>query len=408
MKKRLRVFVGMSGGVDSSVSAALLQKQGYAVTGVFIKTWSPEWLPCTWREERRDAMRVAAKLKIPLLTLDLEEEYKKGVAEYMIEGYRKGEVPNPDVMCNKVIKFGGFFDFAMKQGADFVATGHYAKTIRASLQTTDSLPLPARVNYLRSRSAGSFGDQAQPTSESLSSGNSDCFLLGTSADTDKDQTYFLWMLGQRQLSHTLFPIGDLKKAEVRKLAKKFDLPVAEKKDSQGLCFMGDIDVKDFLKHYIKEKPGKVLNEQGETMGRHEGATFYTIGERHGFIINKKTPDDAPYYVVSKDIEKNILIVSNKKNTGEILKKEIIIKDVNWNQKKDLELGTPSQKSQLGVPSSKLHARIRYRQELQTCRLEKLSTNEYRVIFDNGQVAPSSGQSIVFYSKNICLGGGVIV
>jgi tRNA-specific 2-thiouridylase len=382
MKKGLRVYVGMSGGVDSSVSATLLQKQGYDVTGVFIKTWSPEWLPCTWREERRDAMRVAAKLKIPLLTLDLEEEYKKGVAEYMIEGYRKGEVPNPDVMCNKVIKFGGFFDFAMKQDADFVATGHYA-----GLQPIVTFPAPGHEGGVATKAT---------------------IGLRQAVDGDKDQTYFLWMMGQHQLSKTIFPIGDLKKAEVRKLAKKFGLPVAEKKDSQGLCFMGDIDVKDFLKHYIKEKPGKVLNENGEVIGEHEGVTFYTIGERHGFIINKKTPDDTPYYVVSKDIEKNILVVSNKKNSGEIMKKEIVIKDVNWNQGNYLELGTPSGKSKLGVPSSKLEARIRYRQDLQKCGVEELGKNSYKVIFDQPQPAPSAGQSVVFYSKNICLGGGVIV
>lgn len=351
-KERLKVYVGMSGGVDSSVSAALLKKQGYEVTGVFIKTWSPEWLPCTWREERRDAMRVAAKLKIPLITLDLTEEYKKGVAEYMIEGYRKGEVPNPDVMCNKVIKFGGFFDFAMKQGADFVATGHYA-------------------------------------------GIKDGRLL-KAKDSEKDQTYFLWMLGQDQLSRTLFPIGDLKKAEVRKLAKKFDLPVADKKDSQGLCFMGDIDVKDFLKHYIKEKKGEVLNEKNEVIGEHEGVTFYTIGERHGFKISKKTPDDTPHYVVRKDIDRNILVVSDKKSSGEIMRQEVLIKDVNWNQGISPDL------------SKKLEARIRYRQELQKCSIERLDDGTYKVTFEQTQPAPSAGQSVVFYSKNICLGGGTIM
>ncbi len=393
MKKGQKVYVGMSGGVDSSVSAALLKKAGYEVTGVFIKTWSPEWLPCTWREERRDAMRVAAQLKIPLLTLDLEEEYKTGVAEYMIEGYRRGIVPNPDVMCNKVIKFGGFFDFAMKQGSDFVATGHYAQIIKTENLDTECL-------------------SKEKLRHSVSK-------LLKSTDSEKDQTYFLWMLGQKQLSRTLFPIGDLKKSEVRKLAKKFDLPNAEKKDSQGLCFMGDIDVKDFLKHYIKEKKGNVINEAGEVIGEHEGATFYTIGERHGFVINKKTPDDAPYYVVGKDIKKNILVVSNKKNSGEIIKEEIIIKEVNWNQ------GTPPDLTK------KLEARIRYRQKLQTCKVErhviarkeerfnlnvevesffftKQSQDNYKVIFDLGQPAPSSGQSVVFYSKKICLGGGVIL
>ncbi|MDO8493514.1 MAG: tRNA 2-thiouridine(34) synthase MnmA [bacterium] len=377
MKKGPKVFVGMSGGVDSSVSAALLKQAEYDVTGVFIKTWSPDWLPCTWREERRDAMRVAAKLKIPLLTLDLEKEYKEGVAEYMIEGYRRGEVPNPDVMCNKIIKFGGFFDFAMRQGADYVATGHYAQ-IRQEADPARKKPALLAPNHQ--------GAVAIRTA----------FLLAGSRDSEKDQTYFLWMLGQKQLSHTLFPIGDFKKSEVRRLAKKFDLPVADKKDSQGLCFMGDIDVKDFLKHYIKEKKGDVLSEEGEVIGEHEGSTFYTIGERHGFKINKKTPDDTPYYVVKKDTAKNILVVSNKKSSGEIMKKEILIKDVNWNQGRAPDL------------SKKLEARIRYRQELQVCRLEEPEKGVYKVIFDADQPAPSSGQSVVFYSKNICLGGGVIL
>ncbi len=349
----------MSGGVDSSVSAALLKKAGYDVTGVFIKTWSPDWLPCTWKEERRDAMRIAAKLQISLLTLDLEEEYKKGVAEYMIEGYRKGIVPNPDVMCNKIIKFGAFFDFAMKQGADMVATGHYANVTRDNSDV-------------------------------------EIFNLIKSKDVEKDQTYFLWTLGQKQLSRTLFPIGNLLKSDVRKLAKKFELPNAEKKDSQGLCFMGNINVKDFLKHYIQEKEGDVLDERGEVIGKHNGATFFTIGERHGFTIDKKGADDKPYYVITKEIDKNILVVSNKQNDGKIIKDTVVVKDVNWNT----DIPPESKK--------KYQARIRYRQELQNCTLHELSNGNYQVKFEQGQIAPSSGQSVVFYLKNSCLGGGVIV
>lgn len=360
----------MSGGVDSSVSAALLKEVGYDVTGVFIKTWSPDWLPCTWREERRDAMRVAAKLKIPLLTLDLENEYKKGVVDYMIKEYQAGLVPNPDVMCNKVIKFGGFFDFAMKNGADFVATGHYARVRRE----------PASLAHGK---GGGFAAHAGS-------------LLLKSRDSEKDQTYFLWTLSQRELSRTLFPVGDLQKSEVRKLAKKFDLPNAEKKDSQGLCFMGKVDVKDFLAHYIEERRGDVVNEAGEAIGTHNGATFFTIGERHGFTINKKGTEDSPYYVVGKDIKKNFLIVSNKKNSGEILKKEIIIHDVNWNQG--------------FVPdfTKKYFSRIRYRQDLQECRIEDSGNGLYKIIFKRGALAPAPGQSVVFYNGDICLGGGVIV
>ena len=388
--KKQKVFVGMSGGVDSSVSAALLKQakpnnfkklfgrptpkgfRGYDVTGVFIQTWSPDWLPCTWREERRDAMRVAAKLKIPLISLDLEKEYKEQVVDYMIAEYRAGRVPNPDVMCNKVIKFGGFFDYAMKQGADFVATGHYANVaIRV-----ERLGLSSTLNAKR-------------------------YTLNASADAQKDQTYFLWTLTQRELSRTLFPIGHLQKSKVRSIARRFHLLNAEKKDSQGLCFMGKIDVKEFLKHYIKEKPGNVLNEQGEIIGSHEGATFYTLGERHGFRIINKSTNDLPYYIVSKDIKKNILVASNEKDGEEILKKEIQINKVNWNQGIEPDL------------AKKYQARIRYRQGLQECRLYlgtkfPSKNNIYRIVFNEPQIAPASGQSVVIYDKDICLGGGVIV
>ena len=264
------VFVGVSGGVDSSVSAALLKDQGYNVVGVFIRTWSPDFIKCTWRDERRDAMRVCAHLGIPFLECDAEEEYKKGVADYMIEEYKKGRTPNPDVMCNREVKFGVFWNFAKSHGADFIATGHYA------------------VNNSKSNYS---------------------FQLCKSPDSSKDQSYFLWTLNQEDLSHTLFPIGHLKKTEVRKLAKKYKIPVAEKKDSQGVCFLGPLDMKDFLKHYIKSEKGKVLDEKGKVIGIHDGAVFFTLGERHGFVITEKTQNDKPYYVVGKDIKKNIIIVS---------------------------------------------------------------------------------------------------
>ena len=384
-ERNRRVFVGMSGGVDSSVSAALLQKEGYEVTGVFIKTWSPDWLPCTWREERRDAMRVAAKLKIPLLTLDLEKEYKGKVVDYMIAEYRAGRVPNPDGMCNKVIKFGGFFDFAINNGADFVATGHYA-----GVSKEQRIPFSAH---------GKRGEFA--TKITSNSPKSIVTRLMTSADKLKDQTYFLWMLTQRELSKTLFPIGNLQKSEVRKLAKKFGLPNAEKKDSQGLCFMGKIVVKDFLKHYIKEKPGKVLNEDGDVIGEHEGVTFYTIGQRHGFSINSKTPEDLPWFVISKDIKKNTITVSHEKISEQNNARELFIENINWCEGMAPNL------------SKKYSARIRYRQPLQTCQLylevEPPSKNRvYRVVFNKPQESIAPGQSVVVYDKNVCLGGGVIL
>lgn len=363
-----RVFVGMSGGVDSSVSASLLKQQGYDVTGVFIKVWQPDWLECTWREERRDAMRVAAHLGIPFITLDLEKEYKKEVVDYMISEYKTGRTPNPDVMCNKYVKFGGFYDWAMKQGADFVATGHYAQILK---QIDTNLETNLNKN----------------------------FQLKISADKNKDQTYFLWTLKQEQLPNIIFPIGHLDKSEVRKLAKKFKLPTAEKKDSQGLCFIGMVDMKEFLSHYIENKKGNVLDTRGNIIGEHDGAVLYTIGERHGFIITKKSPNDEPYYVISKNIEKNTITVSNKNTEGDLpgALSKVSLREVNWNQN-----SAPIGKN--GKNSKNLSARSRYREELQSIKVIDKTTIE----FTKPQSAISSGQSLVIYDGEICLGGGIIV
>src|SRR3989344_5863169 len=215
-------------------------------------------------------MRAAAGLDIPFVTLNLEEEYKRGVVDYMIDEYKKGRTPNPDVMCNKEIKFGAFLDWALKQGADYVATGHYALKKEAGI-----------MNY----------------------------ELCEAKDKNKDQSYFLWTLTQEQLKHTLFPVGHLQKEEVRKLAGKFGLPQAVRKDSQGLCFLGQVDMKEFLSRYIEPKQGDVLDKDGNVIGTHGGAEFFTIGERHGFVVNKKKSDDAPLYVISKNITKNAITVT---------------------------------------------------------------------------------------------------
>ncbi|MFA6341058.1 MAG: tRNA 2-thiouridine(34) synthase MnmA [Candidatus Paceibacterota bacterium] len=348
INKGKKVYVGMSGGVDSSVSALLLKKAGYDVTGVFIKVWQPEFFECTWRQDRLDAMRVCAKLDIPFITLDLEKEYKKEVVDYMISEYKLGRTPNPDVMCNKYVKFGGFFDFAMKQGADYVATGHYAR-------------IDDRCRLLAGR------------------------------DKNKDQSYFLWTLWQRQLSKTLFPIGDMDKPEVRRLADKYGLSTALKKDSQGLCFIGKIDIKDFLKNYIKEKKGKVLDISGKVIGEHSGAFYLTIGQRHGFTVTKKTPNDSPYYIISKDVNKNTITVSQdelKKRDTKIIK----ISDLNWTLGEAPEL------------SKKYSARIRYRQPLEECVIKK----GFELHFTNPQNAITPGQSAVIYDGEICLGGGIIM
>lgn len=360
----------MSGGVDSSVSAALLKNQGYDVVGVFIRTWHPDFLECNEEEERRDAMRVAAHLDIPFLTFDLEEVYKKEVADYMISEYKKGRTPNPDVMCNKEVKFGAFLKKAISMGADCVATGHYA-SLRKSNKNSSLYP------------------------QAGSDTNSFFLDLLRGNDSTKDQSYFLWTLNQKQLSKILFPIGHLPKTEVRKLAKKFDLPVADKKDSQGICFLGQVDLKDFLKHYIKEKKGKVVNESGIVIGHHDGVQFHTLGERHGFIITDKKQDDKPYYIISKDIKKNILVVSqnrNLKDSNNTLVYEI--EDTNWI-------------SSLPEKDKKYTAQIRYHGEFLSCQLEIKGKNKAKVIFDKSTVV-ASGQSIVIYDKDICLGGGVVI
>lgn len=340
------VYVGVSGGVDSSVSLALLRDAGYDVVGVFIKTWQPDFVTCTWKEERRDAMRVCAQLGVPFVMLDAEEAYKKSVGEYFINEYRAGRTPNPDVMCNREIKFGVFLEYALAQGADFVATGHYA-----------------RIEDVR-------------------------LLAGK--DKAKDQSYFLWTLNGKQRERILFPIGHLEKSEVRKLAAKYDLLTAEKKDSQGVCFLGPIDMKEFLSHYIDKKRGDVLDTDGAVIGHHDGALFFTLGERHGFTITKKGHDDARAYVIDRDLEQNTITVGSKAlGSTSYLKQEVRLSKANWH----------------AIPESgkKYRARIRYQQPLQACQIKGDT-----IIFDEAQEAVSAGQSCVVYDGETVLGGGIIV
>ncbi|MES2314481.1 MAG: tRNA 2-thiouridine(34) synthase MnmA [Patescibacteria group bacterium] len=366
-----KVFVGMSGGVDSSVSAALLKQAGHDVTGVFIKVWQPDWIECTWRDERREAMRAAAHLGIPFVTLDLEKEYKEGVIDYMIAEYSAGRTPNPDVMCNREVKFGAFWRWAKEQGAEFVATGHYARV---------------QKNEERRREKGESG----------------IFKMLAGTDKNKDQSYFLWTLNQDDLKHVLFPVGHLEKPAVRTLAKKFKLPNAEKKDSQGLCFIGKIDVKDFLAHYIKTETGDVLNEKEEVIGSHNGALLITIGERHGFTIDAKhkTPHDERYYVVSKDVKANTITVSKKGNDQLPITndqkglQQVIINKVNWT-------------SSIPVGGTLLQARTRYRQPLQDIEIISVDKDSAVVEFKMHQDTITPGQSLVVYKGEECVGGGVI-
>jgi len=373
--KPLNIFVGMSGGVDSSVSAALLKKAGYDVTGVFIKVWQPDWIECTWKEERIEAMRAAAHLDIPFITLDLEKEYKEGVIDYMIAEYSAGRTPNPDVMCNREVKFGAFWKWAEKQGADFIATGHYARIAEG---------YGFRVEVLGA------DHTLHPKPQTLLAG----------ADSNKDQSYFLWTLNQSDLKHVLFPVGGIEKPDVRKLAKKFKLPNADKKDSQGLCFIGKVDVKEFLAHYVKGNPaslpGRVLNEKGEAVGAHPGSLFFTIGERHGFSIdsNKKTPNDAPLFVISKDMNANTITVSDRESGSASLNK-IAISNTNWVN------------GQTPAVGAGLKARSRYRQPLQDIKIKSISNSTAAIEFDEAQDALTPGQSLVIYDGEECVGGGII-
>jgi tRNA-specific 2-thiouridylase len=359
-KKRKKVFVGLSGGVDSSVSTALLQEEGYDVTGVFIKTWHPDFLPCTWKEDRLDAMRVAAHLDIPFLTFDFEKEYKKDVADYMIEEYKVGRTPNPDVMCNKYVKFGAFLEKAKEMGADYVATGHYAQNLTKKENGKEIHELVAGV------------------------------------DKEKDQTYFLWTLTQEKLHSILFPVGGFEKKHVRELAKKFKLPTAEKKDSQGVCFLGSLDMQDFLKHFVPENTGKVVNEKGESIGYHEGALFSTYGQRHGFTVTKKDPLEKPYYVIEKDIENNTLTVSHEKK-----------RKMQDRQSNMLFIENPHWISETFPEEGKIYqARFHYRQAMQDCKIRN-SSKGVKIVFKDPQEPWAPGQSLVLYDGEQCLGGGVI-
>ncbi len=354
-----KVFVGLSGGVDSSVSAYLLKEQGYDVTGVFIKAWHPDFLPCNWKNEMRDAMRVCAKLEIPFLLCDLSKEYKKEIIDYLIDEYKKGHTPNPDVLCNKKIKFGEFLKWAVAKGADFVATGHYA------------------TNGEIDQEVGLFN----------------------SVDQDKDQTYFLWALNQAQVSKTLFPVGHLNKKDVRKIAKKINLNTATKKDSQGLCFLGHVNMKSFLRRYIETKNGDVLNVKGEIIGKHDGSELYTIGERHGFTIfnNEK---NSMQYVLEKDIIKNTITVSEKEPEN---KNDLNISKIQLDQ---ISFVRDYFYKALKKESLEINFKIRYRGELFPGDLF-FSDENYFIVTKNPIERIAIGQSIVFYRCNECLGGGIV-
>jgi tRNA-specific 2-thiouridylase len=342
------VFVGLSGGVDSAVSAAILREQGFDVVGVFIKIWQAEFIECTWKEDRLDALRVAAALGIPFKEIDLSDDYMESVVSRMLDDYKAGITPNPDVLCNKHIKFGSFASWALRQGADAIATGHYARVREQG----------ARYELLRG------------------------------LDLEKDQSYFLHTLKESDLARALFPVGGLRKSDVRALAAQFDLPVRDKPDSQGLCFVGDVSMSDFLKRFIEVAPGPVVDMSGKKIGEHEGAALYTVGQRHGFSLS--TDDGAPHYVVSVDIASNTVRVSARREDA--ARKSVFLRDIR-------SIGKP-----LSLPSV-VEAQTRYREAPVNTQLIREGAR-VRALFRTPHVV-SPGQSLVMYDKDHCLGGGII-
>ncbi|MBX4187833.1 MAG: tRNA 2-thiouridine(34) synthase MnmA [Candidatus Doudnabacteria bacterium] len=356
-KPRKTVVVGLSGGVDSSLTAALLKKQGYSVVGVYMKNWSDDFgdYGCTWAEDAEDARKVAQTLDIPFYVWNFEKEYYSKVVEYFLSEYKSGRTPNPDVLCNSEIKFKVFLEKALdlealELGADFVATGHYSRIKKV-------------------------GDKYQ-------------LLKGI--DPAKDQSYFLYRLTQSQLSRILFPIGEYHKSEVREIAKKLDLPTCAKKDSQGICFIGKINVTEFLKEHIKAKDGEIVTANGQQVGRHFGLPYYTIGQREGIGVGGQ----GPYYVVGKDFGSNKLFVTNDKNDPELWKKSFNISDLSWTD------NPPQYPANLGVT-------IRYHHPDYPALINSSENGILSVTFDQPQRAITPGQSAVIYDGNVCLGGGVI-
>jgi len=332
----------MSGGVDSSVTAALLVEQGYDVTGVYMKNWSQDLpgMKCPWAEDLADAKRVAVQLGIDFKVFDFESEYRHKVVDYMIDEYKHGRTPNPDIMCNQEIKFKLFLETALEDGADMIATGHYA-----------------RVKYGK---------------------------LYRAKDEGKDQTYFLYRVTSEALQKTLFPLGDYLKQEVREMAKERNLWTAQKKESMGVCFVGNVGMREFLSQFVTTRPGDIIEkETGKKVGLHDGAIFYTIGQRHGLDLG----GGLPYYVVGKDMDKNEVYVSRNLQDTELMRSEVPLANVHWIT---------------NAPNGEIQARIRHRGQLISAQLSddtlKLSQSERAI---------TPGQSVVIYSGEECLGGGIV-
>jgi tRNA-uridine 2-sulfurtransferase len=354
-----KVIVGMSGGVDSSVAALLLLQEGYQVEGLFMKNWEEE--PgqednCSADEDLIDAQAVALKLGIRLHTANFATEYWDRVFTYFLEEYQAGRTPNPDIVCNKEIKFKAFLDYALELGADFIATGHYAR-----LETRQ---------------------------------NKRYMLKGL--DDNKDQTYFLYALNQHQLTNALFPVGELEKPKVRAIAEKAGLRTAKKKDSTGICFIGERKFKDFLNRYLPAQPGKIQTPEGKIIGEHQGLMFYTLGQRQGLGIGgTKNGKEAPWYVLEKNLKNNLLIAGQDHHHPLLMKSALTANQLTW-----ITGEAPSTPFQC-------HAKTRYRQADQVCTITSIEDGLASVTFEQAQRAITPGQSVVFYQGEICLGGGII-
>ena len=350
----------MSGGVDSSVAALLLLEQGYEVEGLFMKNWEEDDDSdyCAAAIDLKDADSVCEKIGIKLHTINFSSEYWDRVFKHFLDEYSAGRTPNPDILCNKEIKFRAFLEHAKSLGAEKIATGHYARTKNQNNKTQ--------------------------------------LLRGL--DNNKDQSYFLHALNQYQLSHTLFPIGEFDKAEIRKLAKFHDLTTHDKKDSTGICFIGERRFSTFLEKYLPAKPGPIHTVDGDTIGEHNGLMYYTLGQRKGLGIGGlKESDEEPWYVVEKDLLKNRLIVAQGHDHPAMLHNRLETNQINW-----ISDSAPDSDNNISIT-----AKIRYRQSDQKCTLNKIDETKYAIDFNDAQRAITPGQSIVFYQDEICLGGGVI-
>ena len=354
-----KVIVGMSGGVDSSVSAYLLQQQGYQVTGLFMKNWEEDddTEYCSAAADLADAQAVCDKLGIELLTINFAAEYWDNVFEHFLEEYKAGRTPNPDILCNKEIKFKAFLEYAAEDlGADYIATGHYVR--RRDINGTTQL------------------------------------LRGL--DSNKDQSYFLYTLSHDQVAQSLFPVGELEKPEVRRIAEQLGLITAKKKDSTGICFIGERKFRDFLARYLPAKPGPIMTVDGQEIGQHDGLMYHTLGQRKGLKIGgTREGSDEPWYVVDKGVENNILIVAQGHEHPRLMSAGLIAQQLDWVSREPL------------TQPMRCVVKTRYRQEDIPCTVTPLGDDKISVRFDNPVAAVTPGQSAVFYQDEVCLGGGVI-